>query len=157
MPIPVSTVPLAIAAMTSQIQTQVNTGEGSNAAAVAVFTGDEDINRPNDRIIVGTMVNRTVTDEAFLGSLQTGSVEERYTVDVLVSSYSGDPDGVANMNRAWVLVGYVEEAVRTDPTLGTTVLIARPAATKDGQSYWTTSPVGRQCDIVVSILVDTLN
>ena len=155
MSIPVSTVPSAIAALTSQIQTQVNTDP--SATAIAVFTGDEDRNRANDRIIVATNVNRTVTHEAFLGSLQLGSLEEKYTIEVLVSAYSGDPDGVANMNRAWVLAGYVETAVRTDPTLGSSVLIARPAGTRGAQSYWTADPVGRQCDITVAIFVDTLN
>lgn len=155
MSIPVSTVPTAIAALTSQIQTQVNTDP--NPGSIQVFNGDEDMNRPNDRILVATNVRRTVTHREFIGSLQLGALEEAYTIDVLVSAYSGDPDGVANMNRAWVLAGYVETAVRTDPTLGTTVLIARPAGTQGGQSYYTESPTGRQTDIIVSIFVDTLN
>ena len=155
--IPVSTVPAAIAALTSQIQAQVTGNEGANAGAVAVFTGDEDANRPNDRIIVATNVDRRVRHDAFIGSYQTGALEEDYVIDVLVSSYSGDPDGVANMTRAWTLAGYVETAVRTDPSLGSTIVVATPAGTKGGQSYWTDSPTGRQTDIIVMVEVKTIN
>lgn len=159
MTIPVSTVPTAIAALTSQIQTVVNSGEGTNAPSVGLFTGDEDggMYRPNDRIIVATNVRRTVKPQVLMGSYQQGSLNETYTIDVLVSSYTGDNDPVTNMNRAWVLVGYVETAVRTDPTLGTDVLESHPGGTQGGQSYFTEDPIGRQTDIIVSVDVLTLN
>lgn len=155
MTIPVSTAPAAINALFSQIQIQVNTDP--DASAILVIIGEEGTDAPNDLIVVATDVNRVVTHEAFLGGLQLGSLEEKYTIDILCSSWTGDPDPVTNMDRAWTLVGYVETAVRTDPTLGANVLIARPAGSKGGQSFWSTDPVGRQCDIIVSIFVDTLN
>ena len=157
MTIPVSTVPAAIAALTSQIQTQVNTD--ANASSIEVVTGEEWMDSPNDLIVVVTNVNRAVTHENYLGGLQADAIEEKYTIDVLCSSWSGDPDPVANMNRAWVLVGYVETAVRTDPTLGGTVPISRPAGSKGGQPFWSVvnDVTGRQTDIIVSIFVDTLN
>jgi hypothetical protein len=155
--IPVSTLPTAVAALTAQIQAQVDTQEGANTGAVGVFTGDEDIERPPDRIIVMTGHTRTVFHEDFIGDLSQYALREVYNIDVTCSSYSGDPDGVANMNRAWVLAGYVETAVRTDPSLGTTVLIARPGASREGNSYWTANPIGRQTDVILTIYVETLN
>lgn len=158
MTIPVSTVPAAIAALTSQIQTQVNTD--ASASAILVATGEEGTDSPDDLIIVATNVNRGVTHENFMGGLQLGALEEKYTVDVLCTSWTGDPDAIVNMDRAWTLVSYVETAVRTDPTLGGTVPISRPAGSKGGQSFWskgTNGVIGRQTDIIVSIFVDTLN
>jgi hypothetical protein len=157
MTIPVSTAPSAIAAMTAQIQTQVNTDAA--ATAITVVTGEETTDSTDDLIVVATNVNRTVRHENFMGGLQYQSLEEDYTIDVLCSAWTGDPDPVTNMNRAWTLVGYVEMAVRTDPTLGGSVLIARPSGSKGGQSFWSDNNdvTGRQCDIIVSIFVDTLN
>lgn len=155
MAIPVSVVPSAIAALTAQIQTQVNTD--TSASAILVIVGEEGTDAPDDLIVVATNVNRTVRHENYMGSLQAQSLEEAFTIDVLCSSWTGDPDPVANMNRALTLVGYVETAARTDPTLGGNVLIARPSGSKGGQSFWSSDPVGRQCDIIVSIFADTLN
>jgi hypothetical protein len=153
--IPVSTVPAAVAALTSQIQTQVNTDPA--ASTILVIAGQEGSDAPDDLIIVARNIQRRVTERTFIGDLSAQSLEETYTIDVLCSSWSGDPDPVANMNRAWVLAGYVETAVRTDPSLGGIVLIARPAGTTDGYSRVSETPVGRLTEITVAVFVDTLN
>lgn len=153
--IPVSTVPAAIAALTSQIQTQVNTDPA--ATTILVIAGQEGADAPNDLIIVATNVRRSVAERTFIGDLSLDSLEETYTIEVLCSSWSGDPDPVPNMNRAWVLAGYVETAVRTDPTLGSEVLIARPSGSTGGQSQVSETPVGRLTEITVGVYVDTLN
>lgn len=153
MSIPVSTVPAAIAGLTTLVTTQVAT----DSLPILVVQGEPGMDFPNDIIQIATDVRRTVIPEAFLGSYQTGSLQENYTISCLVSSYSGDPDPVAITSRAYVLAGYIETAVRTDPTLSTSVLEAHPSGTSGGLATWTESPVGRLCELTVTIDVTTIN
>ena len=153
MTIPVSTVPAAIAGLT----TLVNTQTATDSLPILVVQGEPGMDMPNDIIQIATSVRRTVVPEAMLGSYQLGSLEERYTITCNVSSWSGDPDPVAITARAYVLAGYIETAVRTDPTLGTVVLEAHPSGTDGGNATWTEDPVGRMCELTVSVDVVTIN
>lgn len=155
MSIPVSTFPTAIAAIISQTQTQVNTD--SLASQIVVTWGEPGMDLPNDIIMIGVDHTRKVNPEVLIGSYQTGSLKEAYTIDCLASSWSGDADPVALGNRAWVLAGYIETAVRTDPSLGTSVLEAHPSGTKGQGPTWTIDPIGRLCQVTVTIEVFTLN
>ena len=151
--IPVSTVPAAVASLTTLINTQVAT----DSLPILVCQGDVPMDVPNDIIQIATNVRRSVKPEAFIGSYQLGSLQEDYTVSCLCSSWSGDPDPVAITARAYQLAGYIETAVRTDPTLGTNVIEAHPAGTDGGNATWTDSPVGRLCELTVDVFVTTIN
>ena len=152
MTIPVSTVPAAIAALTALIATQT-----ASDPTILVCQGEVGMDTPNDIIQIATDVRRTVVPEAFLGSYQAGALQETYTITCLVSAWSGDPDAVAITSRAYVLAGYIETAVRTDPSLGSTILEAHPGGTSGGNATWTESPVGRLCELSVTIDVLTIN
>ena len=153
MTIPVSTVPAALAALTAQVTTQTAT----DTLPILVVQGEPGMDMPNDIIQIATDVRRTVRPEAFLGGYQQGALEESYTISCLVSTWSGDSDPVAITSRAYVLAGYVESAVRTDPSLGTTILESHPSGTSGGQATWTEDPVGRLCELTVTIDVITIN
>ena len=152
MTIPVSTVPAAVAALTTLITTQVAT----DTQPILVCQGEIGMDAPNDIIQIATNVRRTVRPEAFIGSYQSGSLQEDYTITCLASSWSGDPDPVAITTRAYTLAAYIETAVRTDPTLGSTVIEAHPSGTDGGQATWTPDPVGRLCELSVDIFVTTI-
>ena len=152
MSIPVSTVPAAIAALTTLVTTQT-----AADPTILVCQGEVGMDTPNDIIQIATDVRRTVVPEAFLGSYQAGALQETYTITCLVSAWSGDPDAVAITSRAYVLAGYIETAVRTDPSLGSTILEAHPGGTSGGNATWTESPVGRLCELSVTIDVLTIN
>ncbi len=159
--IPISTVPYAIQNLMAQVQVQVS--QDPYSSEVLVYYGEPGMDTPNDMVEVGTTVHRTVAPEAFAGSYQvSGTLKETYTIDCLVSSWSGDPDPMSRLSRAYTLLAYVEAAVRTDPTLGDTVLDAHPSGTSGGQVTWTggdsedEGPIGRLCELTVTIAVTTL-
>ena len=156
MSVPVSTVPLALAALLTQVNTQVATD--SLASTIVVGYGEPGMDLPADVIEIGTNVIRRVVPEAFMGGYQmAGPLKEEYDIECLVSTWSGDADAVAIVNRAYQLAGYIETAVRTDPSLGTNVLESHPGGTKGGGATWTTDPIGRLCELTVTISVFTLN
>ena len=153
---PTSTVPTAIAGLFALVSTQV--AADSAAGSIVVTYGEPGMDLPPDIIQIATNVRRTVVPEALMGGYaMVGPLQETYTIDNLVSSWSGSADPVAVMNRAYVLANYIEAAVRTDPTLGTSVLEAHPGGSDGGNAQWTESPVGRLCELTVDIVVTTIN
>jgi hypothetical protein len=159
MTIPVSTVPAAISALLAQTQTQV--ANDSDAGTILLIEGQEGDDRPDDIIIIGTNIHRTVTWEAFIGTADLDALGEVYEIESMVSCWSGDSDPVAIKVRAWQLVGYIETGVRTDPSLGGLVVVAQPAGTSGGGVVWSeavgSAPIGRLCEITVTVRVTTLN
>jgi len=155
MSIPVSTVPAALAGLQSLVATQVATD--SKASQIVLCLGEPGMDLPSDIIQIGTNVRRSVRPQVFMGSFQAQALEEDYDIEVLVSSWSGDADPAAIVNRAYQLVAYVETAVRTDPTLAGVVLEAYPSSTNGGNAEWSGDPVGRLCEITVTVHVTTLN
>lgn len=156
MTVPVSTAAAALAQLLSQVQTQVATD--ALAKQVLVVIGEPGMDLPSDIIQLGTNIRRQVAPEAFMGGYQmAGPLKETYEIECTVSSWSGDPDPVAIVDRAYALAGYIEVAVRTDPTLGATVLISYPSGTTGGNATWTTDPVGRLAELTVYVHVETLN
>ena len=154
MTIPVSTVPAALAALTTQVKTQVATDKLANQIVVCV--GEPGMDLPNDIVEIGSDVRRVVKPETFIGSFAAQALDEQYDIECKVSSWSGDPDPVAVINRAYVLAGYIETAVRTDPTLGGTVLVSFPSGTSGGNAEWSGDPVGRLAELTVTIHVENL-
>ena len=152
MTIPVSTVPAAIAALTTQVSTQTAT----DSLPILVYYGDLTTDAPDDIIQIGTTVRRQMRPREFIGSYQGQAFLETYDIQCLVSAWSGSADPVAITQRAYTLLGYLETAVRTDPTLGGNDLEAHPSNTAGGQPEWTDSPTGRLVTINASISVQTL-
>lgn len=157
--IPVSTVPSAISALLAQTQVQVDTDP--SASTILLIEGQEGMDDRGDIIIVGTDVRRTVTWQNFIGTADLDALDEVYEIDSLVSCWTGDSDPVPLKVRAWQLVGYIETGVRTDPSLGGLVEVAQPAGTTGGGVVWSeatgNAPIGRLCEITVTVRVTTLN
>ena len=152
MTIPVSTVPAAIAALTTQVSTQTAT----DSQPILVYYGDLTTDAPNDIIQIGTTVRRQMRPREFIGSYQGQAFLETYDIQCLVSAWSGSADPVAITQRAYTLLGYLETAVRTDPSLGSSIIDAYPAGSDGGEPVWTDDPQGRLCEITATIHVETL-
>jgi hypothetical protein len=153
---PPSTVPTAIAALFSMVQSQAATD--ASASQILVTTGEPGMDSPNDIIQIATNVRRRVVPEAFMGGYdQLGPLKETYDIDNIVSTWSGSADPVAAITRVYQLADLIESAVRFDPSLGTTVVEAHPGGTDGGNPEWTTDPVGRLCTLTVTVSVFTLN
>jgi hypothetical protein len=152
---PVSTVPTVLANLLPMIEGQVQ--PGPSGGAVLVCYGDTGMYAPGDIIQINTNVRRTVKPEVFIGSYAMDSLRETYDIEVLASSWSGSPNQLDCMNRAYELVGYVEVAVRTNPTCGASVVDAHPSGTSGGAPTLTQDPTGWMSEITVTISVVTLN
>lgn len=156
MTIPTSTVPQAISALLAQIQTQIDADP--DGSQILLVEGEEGTDTPGDIILVGTDVRRSVTWETFIGSADLDALGEAYEIDSAVSCWSGDPNPALVRTRAWQLVGYIETAVRTDPSLGGLIVVAQPFATQGGNVVWSAGEtMGRLCEITVTVRVTTLN
>lgn len=154
--IPVSTIPVALTKIVSAIQALL-TADGQTNVLVTISTPD--INEPRDIILVNSEVRQTVEPFCFVGDGGPNSLYEKYDIDVQVSVAWQTQDNVTDpMNafqRAAALVGYVTTAVRQDPSLGTSVIEAYPAAGTGWRVAWGagTTP-GRVVEITVPIHVE---
>lgn len=153
--IPASVVPAVLVYLQSAIGQQLDTDPA--ASTIGLYLGElPTTDLPNDVVAIGN-VTRTVVPETFVGSGAQFWLNEKFTVAVTCSSWSGDNDGTAAMSRAWELVGYVEMAVRLDPSLGGQVNRSYPSQSKSPGPQFTESPVGMGCAITESIFVENLN
>ena len=103
----------------------------------------------DDLIIVGR-VERIVEPHAMVGSMQAGSLEEQYTVEVEVVVFRGGDQAQVVFERASALADAVVATVRTDPTLGGAVLLCRPGALLY-ESLWDDGHLGREATVTVPI------
>lgn len=151
---PVSTVPAAITYLNTAIEAQTST----DALPILVAIGDDPtLYQPNDVILIGA-VRRTPKVDTFIGSGGQFWLNEEYEIEIVVSSWSGDNDGPASMNRAWQLVGYIEFAVRLDPSLGNLVNLAYPSLTESVGPFFVSSPnEGMSTEVTVTVTVENLN
>jgi hypothetical protein len=150
-----STVPAALAGLMALVKAQVATDP--LASKILVYYGEPGMDEPDDIILIGKNVHRTVDPRVLLGGYGQGALQETYEIVCEASTWSGSEDPLAAITRAYELAAYIESAVRTDPTLGTSVLEAHPAGSSDGDPEWTADPVGRLCTLSVLIAVTTLN
>jgi hypothetical protein len=162
--IPVSTVPAAEAYLLSAIQTQAALDPSIQAMLIRLGEPGRDL--PNDSIVVGTNVRRTVTVRTFIGSGGTDWLNEGYDMNVECRSWlaSGDADDTSviatqSLDRAWQLVGYVETAIRTDPSLGGLVNLAYPRSAEQEGPVWVNGPAGAGLItlITINVHVEDLN
>jgi hypothetical protein len=152
--IPVSTAPKAVKAIYDATKA-VALAAGDD---VTVFWGDPTTTLPNDLIQIGMRTQRKSDPERLVGTGGAGWMDEDYIVYCICSSFTGDDDPVHVTERAWQLVGYLEEAVRQDPGLGDLVNTAWPSSAEDGGPEWIEatedSAGGRKCDVTVGISVN---
>ena len=107
MTVPVSTAAAALASLLTQVQAQVATD--ATASQVLVCIGEPGMDLPSDIIQLGTNIRRQVVPEAFMGGYQmAGPLKETYEIECTVSSWSGDPDPVAIVDRAYALAERME-------------------------------------------------
>lgn len=119
MAIPVSTVPAVKGWLYDQLSSLLG------AQNLLVSYGEPSVRIPDDVVIVGD-VHRTAKPEQIVGSGGAGWLWETYTVEVDIDCYAGGADQQQVDQRAWQLVGQVEQTVRGDPTLGGQVIVAYP-------------------------------
>lgn len=81
--------------------------------------------QPDDIVSIGK-VERALNTNSMVGGGGAGWLEESYTVEVEIEVYRGgdDPQGV--FTRTSDLIDQIVVAARTDPSLGTRVLICKP-------------------------------
>jgi hypothetical protein len=153
MAIPVSIVPKAIAAIMAAVKIQVATDP--NATTIALVQGDPGPDLPVDIIAIGTRAYRRMAPNNLVGSGSTYWLNEDPVITSLVSCYTGADDPVGIQTRAYQLVGYIETAIRTDPSLGGLVDQAYPSQTDDTGARWVDG--GRLVEITVDITISKLN
>lgn len=140
---PISTVPAARVQLFTRITSTIND------VAVLVCYDDPGPNVPDDIVSVGR-VERQVTPRSMVGSGGAGWLYETYTVEIIVSAFRGGDDSRTVFERCVSLSDSVIEAVRSDPSLGGVVLVARPSLWVY-QSEWDDEHKGRVATAVGQI------
>lgn len=156
MNIPVSTVPAAIAYLAAAIKEQCK----ADSLPIMLTVGEPGMDMPPDVIQIGE-VHRNPEPYAMVGSGGQFSLEEKYDVALLTSTWTGDSqDGwdtsvqVGLTERAWQLAAYVENAVRLDPCLGGLVVLAYPSVGVSVGPEVSEDPIGLKCEVALSVHVE---
>lgn len=123
---PTSTAPAVKAAIVAGVQAALT---AVSDTATLVCYDEPGPAQPDDIVSIGR-VDREVTALSLVGSGGTGWLDEQYTIEVIVSSYRGGDDPQTVFERAASLADTVIEFVRSDPSIGGRVVVARP-------SHWT--------------------
>ncbi len=146
----VSTAPVALANLITAITAQPQ-AVSQLGFAFGLVRGTPLANAPLDDAIVIRKITRTVTRLAMVGPVDNfGAFREDFIIPVEVFSFRGGDDAVTVENRAWSLVGAVETAVRSDPTLAGAVLAAFPEF-NEMVSDWDPDSSGRRASTVLDI------
>ena len=139
---PLSTVPYTIQYLTTAFQTQLSTDP--NPENITLFVGNDPglLDTPD---LVGIVnVSRNLEHFAMVGSGQNLAMYEKYSVYVKISSAMRAASQLEASSylttRVWQLLGYLEYAVRLDPSLdfsgppdnGGVMLTAWPGQTQGG-------------------------
>lgn len=151
MTVPVSTVPSVVAQLLTDIQSACVGDAYYKQMTICLGTPGPDIS--DEVIYLSGGANRNVTSMSLVGSLQANALRESYDLEVTVSVFSND-EGSTVLNRAWTLAGYVETAVRNDPTCANQVEVIYPSGSSGGEPVPIQSPAGVQVDIVLTIHVE---
>ena len=161
MTIPVSVAPTVISKLATLIEAQVATD--ADAANILVTIGEPGPDDPDVIIEIGSNVQRHLTPGAFVGGGGLYHLEENIDVDIHVSvaaavdAATGDTDRLTLVDRLWTVVGYVETAVRTDPSLGGIVDEAEPSATTGSHPVWSENRAGMICEADITVHCTVLN
>jgi hypothetical protein len=82
--------------------------------------------QPEDIVDINDIQNKFDTN-ALVGGGGAGWLNESFTISVDVSVFRGGDDAQAVSARAYTLAAQIIALVRADPTMGNTVLIAKPS------------------------------
>lgn len=150
MSIPVSTVPAVRQYLLTQIQAQIGI---YTAPIVEVYLSDADHESAADLVIIGG-AHRALEPFAMVGSGGPHWLRETYHLEVSIECAQFGVDSTFSTvdSRAYQLLGMVETVVRTDPSLGGLVLVARPAESTS-EHAWGDEHQGPQCLIKAQIYV----
>ncbi|PJN22419.1 hypothetical protein [Kitasatospora sp. CB02891] len=121
---------------------------GDPNASLLVCLDEPGTYQPADIVSVGR-VARDISVSSMVGSGGAGWLEEHYTIAIVIEVARGD-DAQSAFERAADLVDQVVAVVRTDPTLGGTVLVARPT-TNTIDVLWASDHTGRVGQAELSI------
>ena len=164
MTIPVSTAPAAQTYLLQAIKAQAQFD--STYLDMLIRIGQPGRDLPNDSIVITGVRSRSVNWQTYRGDGGQFTLDEKYNLGVECSTWAaaGDSDDTStystqSLERAWQLVGYVETAVRNDPSLGELVDIAHPLDAAQEGPEWTsgTSGAGLLCAVNLLIHVECLN
>ena len=117
----------SVYAAKSALYTALTTANTNTGLLIAY--GQVGTYRPDDIILLGR-VSRNVQVARMRGDGGYGWLNEDYTIEVGISTFRGGDDGWAGEGYALSLIDFVEQTVRTDPSLGGTVSMANPAGSE---------------------------
>lgn len=124
--------------------------QGASEQPVLVVRADPGPYDPDDIVSVGDVVNRTLTQHAFVGDGGQHAGRETYEVEVVVDCFRmGDVAQLVD-ERAWTLEAAVETYVRGNRTLGGVVEDAWPTVSRT-ESMWDDKHKGHRVRLTVGV------
>lgn len=149
MAIPSSSAPVARTFLHDQLTAQLIPDPLSKSSSLLVCYDDPGPNQPDDIVSVGK-IHRRIAVNSMVGSGGAGWLEESYTVEVLIDVFrGGDSDQVA-FTRASLLCDSVVALVRSDPSLGNSVVVAKPTSDVI-EVEWDADHLGKRATATVEI------
>lgn len=142
MTIPSSTAAAARRYLFEQFTARIAPDPDSPKSSLLVCYDIPGPNQPDDIIGIGKVL-RDVGVNSMVGGGGAGWLDERYTVTVTIDVYRGGDSAQQTFERAAALLDQVCAIVRTDPTLGGLVQVARPV-TSESDGDWDEEHLGFQ-------------
>lgn len=147
--IPTSSAPAARQWLYDAITAAATPDPDNKSAALLVCIDDPGTYQPDDIVSVGG-VTREIGVNSLVGGGGAGWLEERYRITVDVEVYRGGDYPSVVFDRTSALVDVVIAVVRADPSLGGTVLVAKPV-TSTYEGSWQEEHEGRLGSATVEI------
>ena len=147
MTIPVSTVPAVKAYLVTQLTATLTAATGKQ---LGVFYDEPGPFQPDDVVSVGDVTSFVSAPGAMVGGGGAGWIEERYTLEVVIDVFRGGDQAQTAYERAWALLAGVCSLVRTDPSLGSRVVEARPGQVTT-TSEWDADHKGRHVRLSLGV------
>lgn len=149
MTIPGSSAPAARRYLFTQLTAQLTPDPLSASSSLLVVYDEPSTAQPDDIVAVGK-VNRQISVASMIGGGGAGWLDEHYSVEIQVDVFRGGDDSQAAYERCALLVDSVIAVVRSDPSLGGAVSLARP--TQDmTEVAWDDQHLGRHATATLEI------
>jgi hypothetical protein len=149
MTIPVSTTTAVRAYLFQALTAAMTPDMFDKSASLLVCYDEPGPDQPEDIVTVGK-VARQLGVSSLVGSGGAGWLDEQYTVEIQVEVYRGGDDPQAAYARCADLVDVAISVVRSDPTLGGAVIVARPISHTQ-EVMWDDAHSGRVASAAVEI------